>query len=109
MSAEIATAGTEITRLVGRRAAGQTNGGKMPLTVKEKEHWKQRIEKKIDKAIEKVHRDEGKTLRQTIRQEAEARVLKRLGLENYMKQHKKLKTQKSELDQQQSELSEEAA
>ena len=26
----------------------------MPLTVREKEHWKERIEKKIDKAIEKA-------------------------------------------------------
>ncbi|MCA9034561.1 MAG: hypothetical protein KDA89_03170 [Planctomycetaceae bacterium] len=81
----------------------------MPLTVKEKEHWKERIEKKIDKAIEKVYRDEGKNLRQATRQKAEERVLKRLGLEKYMEQYEKLKNQRAELDQQQSKLSEEAA
>ncbi len=40
----------------------------MPLTVKEKEHWKERIEKKIDKAIEKAYRDEGNGLRETAAQ-----------------------------------------
>lgn len=81
----------------------------MPLTVKEKEHWKQRIEKKIGKAIEKVYRDEGKKLRQTTRQEAEARVLKSLGLEDYMKQYKELLAVQSELSEQQRKLSEDAA
>ena len=58
----------------------------MPLTVKEKEHWKERIAKKIDKAIEKAYRDEGNGLLDAIRVEARARVMKQYGLQSYMKQ-----------------------
>jgi hypothetical protein len=81
----------------------------MPLTVKEKEHWKERIEKKIEKAIEKAYRDEGQGLRETVRQEARTRVMKRYGLENYMKQHDSLTTQIEGLKSQQATLSEEAS
>jgi len=81
----------------------------MPLTVKEKEHWKERIEKKIDKAIEKAYRDEGNGLREAIRQEAKARVMKRYGLESYMKQHVSLTDQIEDLKSQQIKLSEEAS
>ena len=81
----------------------------MPLTVKEKEHWKSRIEKKIDKAIERVYRDEGKDFRNSIRQKAEAIVLKRLRLDDYMKQYEKLEAQMKSLREQQKKLSDKAA
>lgn len=81
----------------------------MPLTVKEKEHWKSRIEKKIDIAIERVYRDEGKDFRNSIRQKAEAIVLKRLRLDDYMKQYEKLEAQMKSLREQQKKLSDKAA
>ena len=81
----------------------------MPLTVREKEHWKDRIEQKIDKAIERAYRDEGKDWRGSIRQEAEALVLKRLGLVDYIKQYEALETQMKSLRKQQDKLSEETA
>lgn len=81
----------------------------MPLTVKEKEHWKHRIEKKIDKAIERAYRDQAKDLRISIRKEAEKRVLKRLGLEDYKKQYEALETQLNALRAQQEKLSEDTA
>jgi len=81
----------------------------MPLTVKEKEHWKERIEKKIDQAIEKAYRDEGNGLRETIRQQAKTRVMKHYGLESYMKQHVSLIAQIEDLKSQQIKLSEVAS
>ena len=81
----------------------------MPLTVKEKEHWKERIEKKIDKAIEKAYRDEGNGLREKIRQQAKTRAMKHYGLEDYMRQHASLKAQIEELQSQQLRASEAAS
>ena len=81
----------------------------MPLTVKEKEHWKERIEKKIDAAIEKAYRDEGNGLRDTIRQQAKTRVMKHYGLENYMRQYSSRKAQIEELQSQQLRASEAAS
>ena len=81
----------------------------MPLTVREKEHWKQRIEKKIDKAIETVYREEGTDLRTSMKQEAEKRALKRLGLDDYMKQYGALEAQLKSLREQRDKLSDEIA
>ena len=81
----------------------------MPLTVREKEHWKQRIEKKIDKAVEEIYRKEGKELKKTLRQEAEERAVKRLGLQSYMEKYQTLQDRKSALKEQLSKLSDEAA
>jgi len=81
----------------------------MPLTVKEKEHWKERIEKKIDKAIAKAYRDEGNGLRETIRQQAKTRVMKHYGLEDYMRRYSSRKAQIEELQSQQFKASEEAS
>ena len=81
----------------------------MPLTVKEKEHWKERIAKKIDKAIEKAYRDEGNGLQDAIRVEARARVMKQYGLQSYMKQHEHLCTQIMDLQSQMLKLSQETS
>ncbi len=80
----------------------------MPLTVKEKEHWREQIEKRINKAIEQVYRLEGKEWRELVTKDTEARVLKRLGLDAYMDRHKELKSQISKLEQQQKDLADEA-
>jgi hypothetical protein len=81
----------------------------MPLTVKEKEHWKERIEKKIEKAIEKAYRDEGNGLREKIRQQAKTRAMKHYGLEDYMRRYSSRKAQIAELQSQQFRASEEAS
>ena len=81
----------------------------MPLTVKEKEHWKERIEKEIDKAIEKAYRDEGNGLREKILQQAKTRAMKHYGLEDYMRRYSSRKAQIEELQSQQFRASEEAS
>jgi hypothetical protein len=81
----------------------------MPLTVKEKEHWKERIEKEIDKAIEKAYRDEGNGLQEKIRQQARTRAMKHYGLEDYMRRYSSRKAQIQELQSQQFRASEEAS
>ena len=81
----------------------------MPLTVKEKEHWKERIEKEIDKAIEKAYRDEGNGLQEKIRQQAKTRAMKHYGLEDYMRRYSSRKAQIQELQSQQFRASEAAA
>ena len=81
----------------------------MPLTVKEKEHWKERIEKKIDQAIEKAYQDEENGLREKIRQQAKTRAMKHYGLEDYMRQHARIKAQIEELQSQQLRASAEAS
>jgi hypothetical protein len=47
----------------------------MTLTVKEKEHWKDRISSRIDRAIEDIYRREGAQKRIEIRQASRRRVL----------------------------------
>ena len=81
----------------------------MPLTVKEKEHWKERIEKKIDEAIEEAYQDEENGLREKIRQQAKTRAMKHYGLEDYMRQHASRKAQIEELQSQQLRASEAAS
>ncbi len=81
----------------------------MPLTVKEKEHWKERIEKEIDTAIEKAYRDEGNGLQEKIRQRAKTRAMKHYGLEDYMRRYSSRKAQIEELQSQQFRASEAAA
>ena len=81
----------------------------MPPTVKEKEHWKERIAKKIDKAIEKAYCDEGNGLQEAIRVEARVRVMKQYGLQSYMKQHEHLCTQIMDLQSQMLKLSQETS
>ena len=47
----------------------------MTLTVKEKEHWKDRISSRIDRAIEDIYRREGAQKRNEIRKASRRRVL----------------------------------
>ncbi|MEJ7594348.1 MAG: hypothetical protein WKF77_22660 [Planctomycetaceae bacterium] len=81
----------------------------MPLTVKEKEHWKERIAMKIEKAIENAYRDEGNGLRENIRQQAKTRAMKHYGLEDYMRRYSSRKAQIEALQSQQFRASEEAS
>ena len=51
------------------------------LTVTEKEHWKERISRRIDKAIEAVYAEQP-SLRSRIAEAAQSEALKSLGLFN---------------------------
>ena len=81
----------------------------MPLTVKEKEHWKERIENKINKAIEKVYRDEDNGLKMSVREDARERALKRRKLDSYMIQYESLNAQIAALSKRQQALTDETA
>ena len=59
----------------------------MPLTVKEKQHWKEQIEKRIEKAIAKAYRDQGKGWRPSLQEQANVEAQKRLGLTSYIKRY----------------------
>ena len=76
----------------------------MPLTVKEKEHWKEQIEKRIDKAIAQAYRNEGKDWRRSLQEKVNKEVLKRLGLTNYMKRFLDLESRIEKLRSEQSKL-----
>lgn len=52
----------------------------MSLTVKEKEHWKDRISARIERAIEGLYRREGLELRKTVQQQSRQRVLDQFGI-----------------------------
>lgn len=52
----------------------------MPLTVREKEHWKERIARRIDHAIEEIQASDDPGFRQRIRDQAEEQAWSSLGL-----------------------------
>ena len=76
----------------------------MPLTVKEKEHWKEQIEKRIDKAIAEIYRNEGNEWRRSLQEKVNSEALKRLGLTNYMKRYLDLDSKVEKLRAEQSKL-----
>ena len=81
----------------------------MPLTVKEKEHWKEQIEKRIDKAISLAFRSEGKEWKATILDRARNQAIKSLDLEKYVTQHTDWEAQLEKLRKDKSELIEKTA
>jgi len=76
----------------------------MPLTVKEKEHWKEQIEKRIEKAIAKAYRDEGNEWRLSLQEKSYTEASKRLGLTNYMDKYKQLEAKLGKLRAEQAKL-----
>lgn len=76
----------------------------MPLTVKEKQHWKEQIEKRIEKAIAKAYREEGKDWRMVLQEKANKEAQIRLGLASFMKEHDSLKEKIYDLESKLSEL-----
>ena len=68
------------------------------LTVSEKTHWKERIEKRIDATIESVVAKTDPTYLQRVAEEAQARALVSLGISELQKKLEQLKVQATELE-----------
>lgn len=62
----------------------------MSITVKEKEHWKDRIGRRIDHAIEELESKEDPGFRCRIKQNAEDNAWKSLGLDKLRREYKRL-------------------
>ena len=62
----------------------------MSLTVTEREHWKSRISKRIDKAIEAVYSTEAPGLLQCIAAKAEKEAEKLLGVDSLIEKRKQI-------------------
>jgi len=69
----------------------------MPLTVTEKEHWKDRISRRIDKRIEAIHA-EGPNLKDRIQRDARQRALESLGLAEMQTERDEIAKQKEALE-----------
>mgnify|MGYP003663274918 CR=1 FL=1 len=70
----------------------------MAITVREKEHWKERIIRKIDQAIEAICAAENPNFLEKIRKEANDQALESLGIAHLVKEIKSLGTQRETLD-----------
>ncbi len=78
----------------------------MSLTVKEKEHWKNRISTRIERAVEDIYRREGAHVRKLIRQEATERVLETFHIRKDYDRCQQLNSQITSLKSQRSEIEE---
>ena len=76
----------------------------MSITVKEKEHWKERIGRRIDLAIEELESKEDPGFRKRIQQSAEERAWKSLGLDKLREEYKRLAQEVSQIDEKRAQL-----
>ena len=74
------------------------------LTLGEKEHWKERIAKRIDQRIETVLAKADPTLLQRVEKDAQARAYKSLGIDGQQRELDAIKKQKEELEQRERRL-----
>ena len=72
----------------------------MSITVKEKEHWKNRIAARMEKAIEALYRREGIELRKTVKQQGRELVLDQFGIRDSYEQVKTLDAEINSLSHQ---------
>jgi hypothetical protein len=72
----------------------------MALTVREKEHWKERISRRIDHAVETVQAEHDPTLMQRIREEAEQKALDSLGIADLKRQCEQIGDEIARLEEQ---------
>jgi DNA polymerase III gamma/tau subunit len=70
----------------------------MAITVREKEHWKERIIRKIDQAIEAICAAENPNFMEKIRKQANDRALESLGIADLANELRSLDTHKETLD-----------
>jgi len=54
----------------------------MPITLREKEHWEERMTRKINQAIEALYAEENPHFLEEVREKAHAQALKTLGMES---------------------------
>ncbi|QDV26051.1 hypothetical protein [Aureliella helgolandensis] len=76
----------------------------MSITVKEKEHWKERIGRRIDLAIEELESKEDPGFRKRIQQSAEERAWKSLGLDKLREEYKRLAQEVSQIDEKRAQI-----
>ncbi len=79
----------------------------MAITVKEKEHWKERIGRRIDQAIEELESKENPEFRSQVKQAAEDAAWESLGLKDHRGRYKQLGEQIDKLKEQQTDLAKE--
>jgi len=75
----------------------------MALTVTEKEHWKERITRRIDKKIEAIHAEEP-NFQDRIDRDARQRALESLGLAEMQTERDDIRKQKESLDKRDKQL-----
>jgi hypothetical protein len=78
------------------------------LTVREKEHWKDRIAARIDKRIDALNAENGKIMEQ-VKEASRERALDSLGISTLHKRAERLKQQKSSLEEKESKTYREIA
>ena len=71
----------------------------MSLTVREKEHWKNRINRKIDQAVEAILAAENPNYMEKMRREANKRALESLGISKLKKEIETIDAEKASLDE----------
>ncbi len=70
----------------------------MTITVKEKEHWKDRITRKIDQAVESILAAENPNFMEEIRRKAKIKTWESLGIAKLKKEVEEIETEKEKLD-----------
>jgi len=70
----------------------------MSLTVKEKEHWKERISRKITQAIDALCAEQDPGFRERIRSAARQRAVESLGIADSLARVAEIKNSKEALD-----------
>jgi hypothetical protein len=70
----------------------------MPITVSEREHWRDRIAKRIDHRIETLVAKQDPTLLQRVAEEARSRAYKSLGIDAQQRELEQVEKQKEELE-----------
>ena len=74
----------------------------MPLTVKEKDHWRNRIARRIDHAIEELQAAEDPGFQKRIGEEAEKQAWNSLGLNDLRKEDQSIQSEMKRLSERQS-------
>jgi len=76
----------------------------MSLTIKEKEHWKDRISARIQKAIEQTYLNGPTGFREDVKQQAKARAIESLGIQQEYERVRSLEQQRDQLQKECGEL-----
>ena len=76
----------------------------MGLTVAEKQHWKERIAKRIDHRIETLIAKKDPTLLQRVEREAREQALKTLGIDTQQRELEEIEKKREEIDRRERRL-----
>lgn len=71
----------------------------MAITVTEREHWKERIARRIDRAIEEVFSVEDPGLLERVKASAKEKAIESLGISSLMRRREEIKVEKENLGQ----------